>query len=30
MKPKRVFIDYLDDILDSILKIEQFIEEMNF
>lgn len=30
MKPKRVFIDYLDDILDSILKIEQFIEEMDF
>ena len=30
MKPKRVFIDYLDDILDSILKIEQFTEEMDF
>ena len=30
MKPKRVFIDYLDDIMDSILKIEQFIEEMDF
>ncbi|MHA1219115.1 MAG: HepT-like ribonuclease domain-containing protein [Candidatus Heimdallarchaeaceae archaeon] len=30
MKPERVFIDYLDDILDSILKIEQFTEEMDF
>jgi uncharacterized protein with HEPN domain len=30
MKPKRVFIDYLDDMLDSILKIEQFTEKMDF
>ncbi len=30
MNPKRVYIDYLDDILDSILKIEQFTEDMEF
>jgi len=30
MKPKRIFIDYLDDMLDSVLKIEQFTKEMDF
>ena len=30
MNPKRVYIDYLNDILDSILKIEQFTKDMEF
>ncbi|MBY8999470.1 MAG: DUF86 domain-containing protein [Candidatus Heimdallarchaeota archaeon] len=30
MNPKRVYNDYLNDILDSILKIEQFTENMKF
>jgi len=29
MKPDRAYIDYLQDILDAILKVESFVEGMN-
>jgi uncharacterized protein with HEPN domain len=30
MNPKREYIDFLNDILDSIIKIEQFTENMEY
>jgi len=29
MKPKRIYSDYLEDILDSIVKIKEFVRGMN-